>query len=379
MIDARTTVARGLLSLVFLGATGPLAAEGPRRGEATQTPAENTDPLAAELGRVAAAVRSTTSTDPMWSDLKGAIQPMLEGAEKAAAGGQRLLALQRLAAAETYLSAWTYLSQRSPKERSDTAAFEAEWARMGNVLKGHLDPAKASPQADLRPALLRALAEAAVPQVKVFYDASLEYGRSTTPDSGLFYLGSAQAQREFADLSRRLAAAFPPAGEMPRLRSLAPEIDELETTLLAAYRPPASIDRHPEFIAASGTLKEARELDALGLRYGALLRLLLAAQRIAPLRAAPAKDTPSRDDLASNLQAAGESLKSGVDDSIARLFVESGLAELSAVAADAPTPKALAALSDILPLYRAALAPRPPVPTKPAPLAVVTLIRWPYT
>lgn len=374
MIDARTTVARSLLSLFLVAAAPASAADGPKRDEATQAASGNADPLGAEIERIGAAVRSTTSTDPMWVDLKGAIQPMLESAEKAAAGGQRLLAMQRLAAVETYMSAWIYLSERSPKQRSETAAFEAEWARMGKVLKGHLDPAKAPAGDGLRPALLRALAEAAVPQVKVYYDASLEYGRSTTPDSGLFYLGSALAQKEFGDVSRRLAASFPPAGELPRLRSLAPDIDDLETALLAAYRPPASIDRHPEFIAASGTLKEARELDALGLRYGALLRLLLAAQRIAPLRAATA--SLPREELVAKLRAAGEGLKD--DSSIARLFVESGLAEIASVAADAPTPKALAALFHVLPLYRTALAPRSPVPVEPA-FTTVTLVRWPYT
>ncbi len=160
------------------------------------------------------------------------------------------------------------------------------------------------------------------------------------------------------------------------LKVLAPDIDDLETALLAAYRPPASIDRHPEFIAASGTLKEARELDALGLRHGALLRLLLAAQRIAPLRA-PANPS-SREELALKLRAAGDGLKDGSDDSIARLFVESGLAEIDAAPKDAPTPKALAALTHVLPLYRAALAPRSPVPVEPA-FTTVTLVRWPYT
>jgi len=44
---------------------------------------------------------------------------------------------------------------------------------------------------------VRALAEAAQPQVKVYYEASLDYGRSTTPESGLYYIGTAQAAREW--------------------------------------------------------------------------------------------------------------------------------------------------------------------------------------
>ena len=66
------------------------------------------------------------------------------------------------------------------------------------------------------------------------------------------------------------------------MRRLSDELDALEGELLSAYKPPASIDRHREFIAASSTLKEARELDAAGLSYGALLRYLQAVLRVAP-------------------------------------------------------------------------------------------------
>ena len=106
------------------------------------------------------------------------------------------------------------------------------------------------------------------PGVRTEHDAA-------TP--ALFYLGSAQAARDFAQLSRRLSVSSKDAA--PPLRALGPELDALEGDLLAAYRPPVSVERHPEFIAASSALNDARKLDAAGLRYGALLRYLQAAQR----------------------------------------------------------------------------------------------------
>ena len=48
---------------------------------------------------------------------------------------------------------------------------------MGGVLRGsELAPPAADALAGVRPAAVRALGEAALPQVRVYYEASLEYG-----------------------------------------------------------------------------------------------------------------------------------------------------------------------------------------------------------
>jgi hypothetical protein len=189
------------------------------------------------------------------------------------------------------------------------------------------------------------------------------------------YLGAAQAQREFVDFCRTLA--FTPEGARPPLRSLAPELDVLESELLKAYRPPAAIERHSEFIAASSTLKEARELDGFDLRYGALLRYLQAVQRIAPLTGNPAPLEPGT---------IGESLKSwdsrlskgGRDDTIGRLFLEAAQADFAHPPAGGKPLVASVILREVLPRYTAALEPARVEPA-PAAQVTVTLVRWPYT
>jgi len=168
-------------------------------------------------------------------------------------------------------------------------------------------------------------------QVRVYYDASLDYGRSTMPDSGLFYLGAAQAQREFAAFCRLIAA---PAGRKGAAGArISAEIAALQRDLLSVYRPPVSIDRHPEFIAASGVLKEARELDAAGLRYGALLRYLEAARRFAPLRPATASAAGTLEKRLGRFAARLEA--GGVDHSLGRLFLEAAQADMAHPAAGA--------------------------------------------
>ena len=356
---------RPLVVLMLVVAFGAGAAGARARAAA--------DPIAAEIARWSAFVKSHSATDEIWKQIKDGSEAMLGRAQDALGAGRRLLALQRLAYVRSDLLAATYMAQRSAAERADTGAFDAEWKRMGAVLRDDLAAPRADALAGVQPAAVRALAEAALPQVRVYYEASLEYGRNTMPDSGLFYLGSAQAQREFVALARSLGERSGPSA--PPLRALGPELDALDAEMLAAYKPPLSIDKHPQFITASSMLKEARELDAAGLRYGALLRYLQAAYRFAPLRAAPPALDPAR--LSAELGAAAARLLAGADHSLGRLFLETAQSE---AATEAGAANAAAIAADVLPRYFRALDPPAAVPPPPVAAEVtVTLVRWPYT
>lgn len=341
------------------------------------TAASNTprDPLKAEIDQWNAYLKANTSKDETWIQVKQSTEPLLAGAEEALRSGRRLLALQRLGTARAYLSASRYLDGFSAEKKTDGAAFEAEWARMGGALRDSLGTLPAGALDGVEPAAVRAMGEAALPQIKGYYDASLEYGRNTMAQTGLFYIGSAQAQREFVAFCRALSVrSNRPA---PPLRSLAPEIERLEAELLSAYRPPASIDRHSEFIGASATLNEARALDEAGLRYGAMHRYLQASLRAAPLLppGRPLDAAASRArlrDFRARLSAAP------YDNSIGQLWVEFGEAELETAASKPPDTAAVIA-GDVLPRYLAALGPGRPATPRPAPEVTVTLVRWPYT
>jgi hypothetical protein len=304
---------------------------------------------------------------------QGGVEPLLARARSALTDGHRLLALQRLLAARAELSAAGYMQAPPASAVKDAAAFEAEWRRMGGVLADRLGWPPAGSLDGVRPAAVRALGEAALPQSRVFYDASLEYGRATMPEYGLYYLGSARSAGETVELCRSLSE---PAGpSLPPIRSVRGEIEALEGELLAAYRPPLSVDRHPDFIAASSQLKEARELDEAGLLHGALLRYLQAAQRAAPLREAAPPDAERRARQIRDLEA--RLSEGGVDHSLGRLFLERAQEALVASAAEAAVAAAIA--GDVLPRYLAALEPARPEPPRAGPKFTVTLVRWPYT
>ena len=271
--------------------------------------------------------------------------------------GRRLLALQRLASVGPNLASAEYVASLSPEQRKSDAAFEAAWKKAGRDLAADLRPPSPSAFEGVAPAAVRGVAEASLAQVRVFYDASLVYERSTMPDSGYFYLGLARAQHDFAEFCRGLSK--PSGSRPPPLRSLAPELDALEGELLAAYRPPASIDRHSDFIAASATLKEARELDSAGLANGAMLRYLQAALRCAPLTGkAPAITKEEAARRLAEFELRLVEREGGLDQSLGRIFLEAGQADVAAAAASGEPPaQASAVVHGVLPRYFAALEP----------------------
>ncbi len=335
------------------------------------------DPLAAEIERWAEFLKTHQSAEDFWADTKQSVAPLIANAENALRDGRRLRALQYLGAAKSSLAGEVYTSGLSKTTLESEAAFDAEWKRMGDVLASNLGKVSAAALEGVRPAAVRAMGEAALPQVRVLYDASLEYGHNTMPFYGLFYIGAAQGQSEFAAFCRSLSEpSGPPA---PALRTVRAELDSLENDLLAAYRPPASIDRHSEFIVASSTVNEGRELDAAGLRYGALMRYLQAALRTAPLRAGSAPPSDA-DTVRRRLEEFDERLSDGkVDHSIGRLLLQTAQVDIANAETGAVPPSAAAIASDILPRYFAALEPARPVAPRPDPQVTVTLVRWPYT
>jgi hypothetical protein len=334
------------------------------------------DPLAAEIARWSALLASDTRTDTIWLDAKKSSEPLLVQAEDELRRGRRLLALDRLTAFRHSAAAALYASERPVVERKELAAFEAEWKRIGAVLRDVVSPHSGAPDlaATIRPAFVRALAEASLSQARELYDASLEYGRNTEPQYGLYYLGAAQSHRGFVDIARAWTASS--TARSPSLRSLRPEIDALQSDLLAAYHPPAAIDRHAEFIVASAALKEARELDAAGRRHAALLRYLQAAQRVAALR--PAVSVAPMDVNRRLAESAGR-LDATVDHSVARFFIERAESALAAAATPPNEAVAAAIATDVLPRYFAALEPARPVAPASDPRVTVTLVRWPFT
>jgi hypothetical protein len=356
--------------------------------EAPAAPAHRAGgPLADEITRWTEYLAADTASDDNSVQVRRAAEPALAQARASLERGRRLHALLRLGAARALLGGLAY-TREHPTAAISIDLLETEWRRAGPELLADWPAAATRSLPGIRPAAIRAMAEAAIPAVQVSYDASFEYGRATAADAGLFYLGEAVAQRQFVTLCR--SASEPTAAPEPAFRSIAPEIEALQGEMLGLYRPPLSIDRHPEFIGASAALKEARELNAAGLVRGALLRYLQATLRFqALLEHPPAFDsvaTPARLAALETLmeivgyrdQSAGTA-RASVDHSLGRLFLEAARADLEDTSATATHATAAAIAEVVLPRYLAALEPAKAVPPARAAQVTVTLVRWPYT
>jgi len=339
--------------------------------------ARDRDPLAAAVHGWQERIRTTQPGDDEAKQTREFASQYLGHAERALADGQRWLALWRLALVWSQLEAVDYRNSLPGELQKQMAGLEAEWRRLAPEL-GPEGAVAARPDFAGVPAAARAVGEAAWAEVPVYYAASLDYGKNTAPEYGLYYLGAAKAQLELARLAVRLTDP-PPAGAPLAPRSVAAELDALEDEVLAAYRPPLSVDAHPVFIRINALIKAGRELDAQGLHHGALYKLLDARMRLSRLQH-PGRALDADETKRQARRVARELAAAKVDASLAELFLETAVFS----AAD-PDPAAAggevaaAILADVVPLYLAALGPAPARAPDPEPEAVVTLVRWPYT
>ena len=163
------------------------------------------DPLAADIERWSALLRNHPASDQGWARIEQSAQPGLEGAREALRHGRRLLALSRLASVRVDVGAATYVLERSPEQRRTAAGFEAEWTRMAGPLGDDLASPSPAALAGVRPAVARAMGEAALPQVRAYYQASLAYGQSTTPQNLIrLSIGLEHADDLIEDLNQAL-------------------------------------------------------------------------------------------------------------------------------------------------------------------------------
>ena len=353
-----------LLGLVI--AIGTLATCGGRAADVR-------DPIAADVARWKRFLAEDTVTVGLVSQVKRSATTALTSADEALAKGRRALALQRLGNVRTSLEPALHAATRANVTFEEV---DAERARLSR----RFDPAALEPLT--RPsgtsALGLALAQASARQARETYDAGPVYGQATEPLFGMYYLAQGVSYLDYAAFAARAGAPLRSSGERtPKLRSLAPEIRALRDEMLAAYKPPLSIDRHSEYIGASSATKEALEYEAAGLREAALLRYLQAALRFAPLRSSSAPLEAAA--LAARMDAARRLLaEQAVDHSIGTLFLEVAASDADTASAG-QAGLASAVVEDVLPRYFAALGPAPAMAASRRPEVAVTLVRWPYT
>ena len=329
--------------------------------------------IRAEIQRYKAIVAKAGDSGT-WKEVKPLVSETLNNSEAALDRGRLYLSLMELGRSERLIVAANYADE----PEADSAAFERRWADERSRLLKYTSAEKAR-QEWKAPLAVRALEEGARGQVMPTVDAAKAYAPVTELKYGQHYLGEANGLADFSRSLREIKFAAVPA--TPRVRSITPELSELQQKANAAFKPPLSRDKHSEFIRLNSMLKLSEELNSQGLYAGAWYAYLLAVTQFSALNAQPV-DASKLDSLrarsTAELQRPSES---GMDDSLRKMFVEQAAA---AVEKNAPTPedlnRASAILSDVLPAYAELVsgASKDTAPNATL-LATVTLVRWPYT
>ncbi|HEX5042300.1 MAG TPA: hypothetical protein VFV75_05315 [Candidatus Polarisedimenticolaceae bacterium] len=294
---------------------------------------------------------------------------LLDDADAALKAGRAYLALDRLAAARMQLGPLRFLAEHAEQPKQAVDALRAELAA--------LSPELSRPSSTVLPLAVRAFRDEARVQAPVYGHTVAAWDRIEDAQGALFYGGQARELARLAAFDAGLRFPLPPPPPRMSVAAVGEAVDAYERTLVAAYRPPVSADKHQQFILASAALKSARELLAAGSAEGAVWNYLKARRFGAAITRAEAP-TPARETLRSSPVepfAGDASLVCRLTEQVAALLEGEAVPEDRLRIADA-------LLHDVLPAYRGLVsgsAPKTPRVKTAPPEVTVTLVRWPYT
>jgi len=337
--------------------------------------------IRAEIQRIQQSLKDRPIADPDTANLSTAIEGELKGASEAVNAGAMYLSLERLGQAiDLRQGAGEVEDKKAEIVKGGLPTYDAEWRKASLTLNEREQEERGRDWSNM-PAAVRALSETALARAVPLMDGGRGFATATEPKDGLFYLGQAQGEVEFARFCASLHFARK-ANALQR-RSLLPELHNLQEKTNAAFVPPRSIELHPRFIQLNSTLKLAQELDAARLYSGALYQFLEAVRNYGMLTAVP-PDGKGKSSLKIAIGSMQKKLEASErDDSIAQLFVERAGSQVEHAAGKAPTAdewrSAQVIIDQVLPAYFATLQPASPQQRESGKTVDITLVRWPYT
>ncbi|HEX7828445.1 MAG TPA: hypothetical protein VF787_02255 [Thermoanaerobaculia bacterium] len=217
--------------------------------------------LTSEVDRLDAKLKSVEAAklpDELQAIPKGH-RARLASARAATSSEQRLVRMREAFIGIELLA----MLQREKRASEDFAALQTLWTKERARFE-------ANPP-DVRGSLLRrAMMQNATNRAQKLFRASLPYGKTSAPMSGLFYFAEAEGNLRFRDFLATLPAD---AGsrDVPRAEVVRSELEARERETSAKF---ASDPSGRTSIRASAKLKEARELFERGYLEGAALALV---------------------------------------------------------------------------------------------------------
>lgn len=304
----------------------------------------------AEISTGIAHQKEALSALKLDAEAKTSFINQISRAESALQSGYPLLTLYYLQSPWSRLGANIYMGSKAGVAKSGNAAYEAEWRRLGKELaekERRLTPVTVRKL----PASVRALIQASRMLSRPYYQSGRLFGLNTTLDQGLYYMGVAPGNIDFALFCQQLP--FPESRPAPRLRSLDSELARLESETLEAYKKSSAEDQ-PGFNDVNSYLKLASELNQERWFEGALHKYLEAAT-VLGLISAPAPDPGKLASFREQLDASGARLESNsVDHSIGLLYLQmarKALDPMNGEVSPLGLKRAAVVLEQVLPRY----------------------------
>jgi hypothetical protein len=336
--------------------------------------------IKAEANRLQQSLKDKPVSFPDIPNANAMLSGILDSAEKSLDAGWVYLSLEQLVQAIEALQGARAMADKDDAAKSTVPGFEAEWERVSRDVATLNQKARERNWGDAQ-AALRAFSETAQAKTVPLLESGRGFAIALGPKEGYVYLGQAQGEAEFAKFSASLD--LPRKASPYPLRSILPELQNLQEKAIAAYRPPRSIKLHPTFIVLNSALKLAQELDAERFYAGALYQYLEAVRQYGLLDAV-APGTARKSDLGNAIGRMQKQLDaSGCDDSIARIYLERAESQLRHADGSAPSEddwkSAAVVIDQVLPAYFAAKNPPPALARASGGAVDITLVRWPYT
>src|SRR5215472_16046858 len=285
------------------------------------TAAQNSAPaqIRAEIARLEQSLNDKPISDPDLKNLAPMITDALKSAREAVNAGKLYLSLEKLGQAEDLLPAARCASEKAEVEKGGLTAFESRWGKASLRLTAIDKDAHTRDWKD-SPLAIRALAEAAQGRAIPLLEGGRGFATATGPKDGLFYVGEAEGEADFATFCASLPTEGKRSSFVPR--SLLPELQALQAKTNAAFQPPKSIDLHSRFIALNSQIKLSQELDASKFYAGALYAYLEAVRHYGMLDTAPL-DADQQVKVKEKIATEREGFAaSSLDDSLAQLFLQ---------------------------------------------------------
>ncbi|MGB7622397.1 MAG: hypothetical protein WBN92_08620 [Terriglobia bacterium] len=332
--------------------------------------------ISLQIGRLEHAINSAPASDQSADDTAS-----LQQARKGLDAGYVYASLYGLEPPMLHVATLQYTLSKNALESKGLDAFEEEWQRVGTQLNKEEQNLTGTRLSSL-PSAVRALVEAAQVQSRTYYQAARLYGRETTTEYGLQYLGLSKGYLDFAVWCAQLHFPASPSWEA---HSPGDDIAALEKDVIRSYSQPQALKQNEQFIGISSRLNFARELDKQG-RWEAALQVYLNASLAFGLIDAPSAE----DSKLSILQEESKGLRNRLaavhlDQSLGQMYWEVAQLDLEGPADkkidNANAHHAGVILKEVLPRYlrylehSAVTAAATPVAAK----VTVTLVRWPYT